>query len=133
MAPVQNNSSESVHVVRHKVDSLKLYDVKEEELEILEKGSPESLLLSIAIALISSAFSIFVSMPPFEAMLKNLILLFLMIAFSVVGIVLLIVWFSQNKSTTNIIKRIKSRRPDDEPDDNEQEKSSNQDANMANK
>lgn len=48
---------DSIGVKRAKLDSLKIYEITEKELDILEKGSGDSLFLNFAISL----FSIFIS------------------------------------------------------------------------
>lgn len=45
----------TVAILRAKIDTLTIYEISEEELLTIERGSPDSIYLTIAIALLSFA------------------------------------------------------------------------------
>ena len=47
---------------RARIDRLNIYEISETELQMLERGSPESLFLNFAIFLLSSASSLLVAL-----------------------------------------------------------------------
>lgn len=50
-------SQETPRIRRGRVDSVDLYEIKDTELDLLEKGSPADIHLNFAIALITAAFT----------------------------------------------------------------------------
>ena len=63
MTPQGNTDlGEKIIVRRGRVDSVDLYEVKKNELELLEKGAPESLQLNFSIFLFSIAFSAIITL-----------------------------------------------------------------------
>ena len=100
-------------VRRGRVDSVDLYEVKENELELLEKGSPATLQLNFAIFLLSMAFSSIVALLTTEVKWPIVKIFFVVI--TVVGILLglylLLSWWKTRTSIKEVIKKIKDRIP----------------------
>ena len=67
------NGERSVKVRRGRYDSLPLYDVTEEELDILKQGTPLSLLLTIGISLFTIGISFLIALLTAEITTKSII------------------------------------------------------------
>jgi hypothetical protein len=106
------NQSRTEPRIRHAiVDSLCIFEVTEDELTILEHGSPQSTLLAISIALISIAISFLITILTTtikEDRTYNFFLFTTIICFSG-GIILLIIWWFMNRGSTPVIKKIRNR------------------------
>lgn len=113
--PPQSSSDlgEKLIVRRGRVDSVDLYEVKENELELLEKGSPANLQLNFAIFLLSLAFSGVLTLT--TATVKAPILETVYIVVSVVGfflgLYLLLIWWKTQTSIRKIVATIRARIP----------------------
>jgi len=59
--PNENEQSTGVKINRGKLGSISLYEVTEDELNILERGSPSSTYLNFSIGLLSIGISFFIS------------------------------------------------------------------------
>jgi hypothetical protein len=104
-----------LQVKRGRVDSVNLYEVKENELDILENGEPTGIYLNFAIFLLSLAFSGILALcsATFDnGTIKN-VFLFVAIIGVIGGVFLLILWWRGRKSIKSIIQRIKDRIPPD--------------------
>ena len=100
---------------RGRVDSVDLYEIKDGELDLLEKGSAADLQLNFAIALLSIAFSSICTLvtatfanPRFETV-------FILVAIVGVlgGVYLLISWYQSRTSHREVCCRIRGRIPPD--------------------
>ena len=106
-------TTEAVNPVikRGKVDSLTLYEVTENELELLENGSPSSLYLNFSIFLLSTSITTLSSL--FTCDFKNEMCKTTFIVVTVVGIILgiflLLLWNRTRTSIKENIKKIKGR------------------------
>ncbi len=107
------NSEKSLRVRRGRVDSVSLYEVKENELEILENGEPTSLQLNFAIFLLSTAFSGILTLctATFSSTLLQNTFLFVTIIGFLLGSYLLLMWWKGRRSIKRIIQTIKNRIP----------------------
>ncbi|MBI0395441.1 hypothetical protein [Acinetobacter bereziniae] len=114
---MSQEKTESYPVKRGKFDSLTIYDVTSQELQIIEQGS-NSLVLNFAIFLLSVSTSFFISIFtvewfPNNDYNKNLIsfIVFLIIAILtlLIGVICLFVWKKSQDSFTQTIKVIKCR------------------------
>src|SRR3989344_4456307 len=103
--------SSGVKINRAKLGSISLYDVTEDELSLLERGSPASTYLNFAIGLLSIGISFFISI--FSTKIEDIkvYVVFWVIALvtTIGGIILFVVWRQANKSAENVIQRIKNR------------------------
>lgn len=105
------NSDKSLRVRRGRVDSVNLYEVKENELELLENGEPTSLQLNFAIFLLSLAFSGILTLctATFTSPLLQNTFLFVTIIGVIGGLYLLLMWWKGRKSIKTVIQTIKDR------------------------
>lgn len=109
----EDATNEKIDVRRGRVGSVDLYEVKENELDILESGSPASIYLNFAIFLLSSSITCIASLC-FTAYVNNIIQI-TFICFSIIGvlggILLLILWWNSKESIKQTIKVIRNRLP----------------------
>lgn len=109
------NTDKSLRVRRGRVDSVDLYEVKENELELLENGEPTGLQLNFAIFLLSIAFSGILTLctATFTQPILQNTFLFVSIIGVIVGLYLLLMWWKGRKSIKTVIQTIKNRiQPD---------------------
>lgn len=109
----EDNLGEKLIVRRGRVDSVDLYEVKENELELLEQGSPASLQLNFSIFLLSVAFSAIltlttatVKIPIFETVYVVIAIVGLLI-----GLFLLLSWLRTRKTIAKTVANIRNRIP----------------------
>ena len=111
--PVDVNAEKPLRVRRGKVDSVDLYEIKDSELDLLEKGSPSDLQLNFAIFLLSIAFSAICSLATATFASQRVEILFLIV--SVVGILigafLLFSWYRSHVSLRDLCAAIRRRMP----------------------
>lgn len=107
-----NKEGEIVKVKRARYDSLELFDVSENELTIIERGSPSSTYLNFAIFLLSIAISFLTTLLTVD--LKENQTLF--IVFTVicvlgfmVGLFLIIIWYRSKNEFDEVLKKIRDR------------------------
>ena len=104
---------EKLVVRRGRVDSVDLYEVKENELELLEKGSPAGLQLNFSVFLLSIAFSAILTLA--TATVKWPIMETVFVVVAVIGIFLglylLISWWKTRTSIASIIAVVRDRIP----------------------
>jgi len=107
---------EKIIVRRGRVDSVDLFEVKENELELLEKGSPASLQLNFSIFLLSLAFSAILTLTTAKVNVPIMETVYIVIAVVGVflGLYLLFSWWKTQKSIRNIVATIRSRIPPDD-------------------
>ena len=117
------NSDKSLRVRRGRVDSVNLYEVKENELEILENGETAGLQLNFSIFLLSIAFSGILTLctATFSSSILQNIFLFVVIIGVILGIYLLLMWRKGRKSIKSVIQKIKDRIPPELVDEGEEE------------
>jgi len=115
MEPTGLNSEKQLRVLRGRVDSVNLYEVKENELEILENGEPTGIYLNFSIFLFSLAFSaiLALSTATFSSDLIQNAFLFTSIIGIIGGVFLIILWWKGRKFIKSIICTIKDRIPPD--------------------
>lgn len=110
--------NESYPVRRGKFDSLTIYDVTAQELQIIENGSSNSLYLNFAIFLLSVSISFFASIFTVDwfpeqdkdgHLITFIIFLIIAILTLLVGIICLVVWIKSHDSFKDTIKVIKLR------------------------
>lgn len=109
---VENTQGESQpKIKRGRFDSLNLYEVTEEELQIIEAGSPISIYLSFAIFLISTAVSFLITLLTVKIESLRLFCIFVIICIVgfILGSILFLIWFRNRKDFKKIIAKIKSR------------------------
>ena len=112
-APQEQKDPAPLHVRRGRVDSVDLYEVKDNELELLERGSPASIQLNFAIFLYSLAFASLTTL--ITATFNKTIYQTIYVVVTVVGFILgtyfLIMWNKARGSIAEIVKTIRARIP----------------------
>jgi hypothetical protein len=116
MNPGEETGENAVQIRRGRVDSLSLYEITDNELEILATGSPSSLHLNLGISLLSMAVSFFIALLTTNITSERTFTVFVVIFVStlIVGSIMMLVWWRAHKSTREIIKRIRDRLPSEE-------------------
>lgn len=104
-----------VRIRRGRVESVDLYEIKDSELEILERGSPADLQLNFAIFLLSLSFTgvCTLATATFEKPRIEQAFLIVTVAGALLGAYLLISWFRNRTSLRVLCKRIRQRIPPD--------------------
>lgn len=98
-------------IKRARVDSLNLYEVTDGELELIEKGSPSSIYLNFAVALLSMAVSFLIALLTAKIESLHVFCIFIIICASgfIFGIILFVLWYRNRNDFVQTIKRIKDR------------------------
>jgi hypothetical protein len=102
-------------VRRGRVESVDLYEIKDSELDLLERGTPAALQLNFAIFLLSIAFSSIVSLLTTTFTNKAIQTCFIVV--SVIGVLLglylMIAWYGTKKEVGDLCDKIRGRIPPD--------------------
>ena len=119
----ENGGKGSIRIRRGRVDSLLLYEVSEHELDTLARGMPASLFLNFGIALLSIGSSFLTSLLTIQIASDHIFIVFTSICTIcfIIGIILMCLWYHNRQSSTTIIKKIKSRIPDEKSEPSEQD------------
>src|SRR4051812_21342248 len=100
-------------VRRGRIERLSIYDVSEDELEILARGSSDSIYLNFAISLLSVFFSFLIALLTTTSR-STTVQVFLISATIITGIngsLLLAIWFRNRRTVSDLIEKIKARMP----------------------
>ncbi|HRH95222.1 MAG TPA: hypothetical protein PLB55_04775 [Prosthecobacter sp.] len=112
-APTDNTESKPLRVRRGRVESVDLYEIKDSELDLLEKGSPADLQLNFSIFLLSLAVSGICSLATatfFSDTIKSLFMIVTVVGL-ILGAYLIISWWRNHQSLKTLCSRIRSRIP----------------------
>lgn len=116
MVKKTNTSEFSPEIKRARIDCLNIFEISEGELEMLEKGSPGSIFLNFSIFLIGSALTLIIALLTTDIKSNNTFIIFVVL--SVVGmlsgLLLLILWYRNNKSILKLVETIRNRLPREE-------------------
>lgn len=106
-----NTGQNEVKVVRGRVDSLSLYEVTDNELEILEKGSPSSIYLNFSIFLLSIGIAFLITLLSTNIESSKVFAVFVIFCSVgiVVGVLLLVLWYRMKNEVSEVIVKIKGR------------------------
>jgi len=107
-----NKEGEIVKVKRARYDSLELFDVSENELTIIERGSPSSTYLNFAIFLLSIAISFLTTLLTVDLKEnQTLFTVFTVICVLgfMVGLFLIIIWHRSKNEFDEVLKKIRDR------------------------
>lgn len=98
------------------MDQVTIYEITESELEALERGSPDSLFLNFAVALLSMAISLSVTFATTEIKsIQILCVLTILCAIGyVLGLLFLLLWWRNYRSMGALATTIRKRLPPDE-------------------
>jgi len=93
--------------------TVRIFDVTEDELDEMERGTPSSLYLDFAIFCISVGLSFLVSLCTTGSIPERVFTVFVVIVAVglLIGLILLALWWRTYKSTQEVIKRIRKRLP----------------------
>lgn len=109
--PQNPDDSKPLRIRRGRVESVDLYEIKDSELEIFQRGSPADLQLNFAIFLLSLAFSAIASLATATFTSYNVHTTFVVVA--VVGVLLgsylLISWYRNRTSLHTLCNRVRER------------------------
>lgn len=96
---------------RARLDSLTIYDVTDSELELLKKGSPNSLYLNFAIFLISTAVAFTIALFSTDIPAGKVYSFFLVstIVGYIGGILLIALWLKNYESLSMVVQTIEKR------------------------
>ncbi len=114
----ESTGEKSLRIRRGKVDSVDLYEIKDSELDLLEKGSPAGLYLNFAIFLLSIAFSALAALcttMTFKYALMQTVFVVVLVVGILLGVLLLILWYRGRKDVAEVIKTIRNRIPPESP------------------
>lgn len=105
-------NDEKIPVKKAKMDSISIYELSEAELDILEQGSPNSLMLNFAIFFGGIFFSFLANLLISDFSGKDKIYIsYNVITFGslVTSVITLILWIKGNNEFKQTIKRIRNR------------------------
>ena len=108
---------ETIGVKRAKLDSLKIFEITEKELDTLEKGSNDSIFLNFGIFLLSTSISFlivlltvdFFYIDKDDLIIKFIIFLCVTIFTFIGSIICLIAWWRNKDDFKTALKDIKAR------------------------
>lgn len=116
-APRDVEAAKPLVIRRGRVESVDLYEIKDSELELFEKGSPADTQLNFAIFLLSVAFASVCTLASATFADKTVETTFIVVA--VVGVLLgayfLISWWRMRSSISAVCARIRQRIPPETP------------------
>lgn len=94
-----------------RVQSVDLYEIKDNELDLLEKGSPATIQLNFAVFLLSVAFSSIAALctATFRWDIAQTIFVFIAVVGILLGSYLLLSWWRTRTSISALIKSIRAR------------------------
>ncbi|MEX0718104.1 MAG: hypothetical protein WD066_16040 [Planctomycetaceae bacterium] len=100
-------------IQRVRLDKLRIFEISEAELEALERGSPESLFLNLAIAVLSVAVSFSVALATTRIDEDRTFAVFVIVAVVgyVSGTTFGLLWFVSRRSLRRVSADIRSRIP----------------------
>ena len=102
-------------IVRGRIQELRIYEVTLEELDLLERGSPDSAMLNLAIffgtAAISLTLALVTTTPP-----QQVFIVFVVIATvaAAAALILAVIWWRSRVSVRAVATRIRNRLPPQE-------------------
>lgn len=111
MNATESSTGPSPTIRRGRVDSVTLYEITEAELDLMEKGSPNSLYLNFAIFLLSIAFTAIASLVTctFKYPVAQTVFIVAAVVALLIGVFLLLLWSRTRTSVTSIVNKIKKR------------------------
>ncbi|HXB96502.1 MAG TPA: hypothetical protein VNZ54_00525 [bacterium] len=107
----REKTESSIPVVRGKVDTLVLYEVREDELDVFEKGSPSSIYFSLGLFFISVGLSFLITLQTIDIPEGKKYTTFLVVTICglAIGSVLLFLWWKTGDSSKDLCKKIRAR------------------------
>lgn len=95
------------------LDKLRIFEITEAELEALERGSPESIFLNLAIAVLSVAISFLIALTTTKIENDRTFYVFVIVTSvgCVSGITFALLWFIWRRSLKSVSTEIRKRIP----------------------
>ncbi len=108
---MEQSESLQVRVRRGRYDSIDLYEISKDELEILKQGSPNSIFLNFSIALFSVSLSLGATLLTVEIESNRVFYVFVLVLIVsiVAGIITAVLWLRGENSFNSTINRIEGR------------------------
>ena len=99
----------AIHRVR--LDRLRIFEISEAELEALERGSPESTFLNLALVVLSNAISFSIVLATTEIENNRTFIVFVVVTAigSVAGVTFGVLWLISRRSLKSVSAKIRSR------------------------
>ena len=113
LSEFHENSTGGTTVRKYVVDELIIYEVKESELDELERGSQSDLYLEFAIACVSTFVSFLIAIitvPIQEDSLIKLAFISVDVIMAIAGSLFSALWWRQRKDRTKVIEAIRKRK-----------------------
>jgi len=109
--PSPHTDSKPLEVRCGRVKSVDLYEIKDSELDLLEKGSPADIQLNFAIFLLSLASSNIASLctATFKSDMVQIVFIMVTVVGVFMGLYLLISWWRTRTSISKVVGLIKGR------------------------
>ncbi len=106
--PIDSNP---LRVRRGRVESVDLYEVKDSELDILEKGAPATVQLTFAVFLLSMAITALATLctATFRWKQVQTVFIIVIVVGFIGGLYLLTLWFISRRSITAVVRKIRDR------------------------
>ena len=100
-------------IQRIPLNKLRIFEISETELEALERGSPESIYLNLAIAVLSVAISFIIALATTKIDNDRMFYVFVIVAVvgGIAGITFGLLWLVSRRSLKNVSAEIRSRIP----------------------
>ena len=98
---------------RARLDKLSIFEVSESELETLERGSPDSLFLNLAIFVLSVAISFSTALGTTTITSDRVFNVFVIVTVIgyIAGVTFGLLWWRSHKSVKSVAKKIRNRLP----------------------
>ena len=111
--PSPSNDEQTLVINRGRVKSFDLYEVKENELELLEKGSTANHEFGFGVFLLSTAITCLAALgtTDFKWQIVQQICIFLTLIGFILGAFFMMSWWRIRKSVKEVVLRIKDRIP----------------------
>ena len=108
---IEPSNNGNVRVRRARVGHINVYEVKEEELEILEKGTPITTYLTFAVFFLTSAITCLASLmtADFTRDLEKGVFIVVCIFSLIFGLFFLFMWKRSKTPISDVVERIRSR------------------------
>lgn len=109
--PNQSSETDQITITRAKYNSITLYEISEDELDTIERGSPSSNYLNFSLVLLSTFISFVASLSLTDVQGGAFIFFVVITVVSgMLGLILLILWMLTKSSSRQIFNKIRSRK-----------------------
>ena len=102
---------------RARIESLVIYEISEQELMLLERGSSEAVYLNFALGLLPTSLSFLIALLATEIESTKIYIVFVVVAIvtGISGLVLLALWWQCHQSARDLFRVIRDRLRIGEP------------------